>query len=329
MRAAYYERTGPARDVLQVGELPTPEPGTGEVRVRLAWSGVNPSDVKARAGVRSSELPFARIVPHSDGAGTIDAVGDDVDPGRVGEPVWVWNAAWGRPHGTAAQYVVLPQAQAVRLPDGVSPETGACLGIPALTAYHAVHCHGGVAGATILVAGGAGSVGHSAIEIARAAGAGRIISTVSSPEKAAIAGAAGADATIDYRTADAAARIAELTDGAGVDRIIELALASNIGLDLQAIRRGGLIVVYGSDALEAPIPFFPAILGHVQLQFFIVYSLDEPERAAAIAGVTALLEQGALQPRVAGTLPLDRVAEAHELVEGGTAIGNVLLRINS
>lgn len=329
MRAAYYERTGPARDVLRVGEVPTPEPGAGEVRVRLACSGVNPSDVKARAGVRSSELPFERIIPHSDGAGEIDAVGDGVDPARIGERVWVWNAAWGRAHGTAAEYVALPQAQAVRLPDAVDPATGACLGIPALTAFHAVHCNGGVEGATLLVAGGAGAVGHGAIEIARAAGAGRILSTVSSPEKAAIAAAAGADVTIDYRTEDTAARIAALTDDAGVDRIIEPALASNIALDLQAIRRGGLVVVYGSDALEAAIPFFPAILAHVRLQFFIVYTLAEPDRAAAIAGVTALLEQGALQPRVAATLPLDRVAEAHELVESGEAVGNVILRVDS
>lgn len=329
MRAAYYERAGPAREVLQVGELPTPEPAAGEVRVRLAWSGVNPSDVKARAGARGGVLPFARIVPHSDGAGVVDAVGDGVDPGRIGEPVWLWNAAWGRPHGTAAEYIVLPQAQAVRLPDAVSAETGACLGIPALTAYHAVHCRGGVEGATVLVAGGAGAVGHSAIQIARAAGAAGVVATVSTPEKAAIAEAAGAHATVDYRGDDAAERIAALTGAAGVDRIIELALASNVDLDLRAIRRGGLIVAYGSDAAEMTIPFYPAILANVQLQFFIVYNLAEADRAAAISGVTALLAQGALQPRVAETLSLERVVEAHELVESGRAVGNVLLRIDA
>lgn len=325
MRAAYYERTGPAREVLQVDELPTPEPGLGEVRVRLACSGVNPSDVKTRSGARSTELPFDRIVPHSDGAGTIDAVGDGVDRARVGERVWVWNAAWGRPYGTAAEYVVLPQSQAVRLPDGVSLETGACLGIPALTAYHAVHCHGGVRGAKVLVAGGAGAVPHSAIQVARAAGARRVISTVGSSEKRTVAEAAGADLTIDYRAEDVGARLAELTGDDGVDRIIESTLATNIRLDLQAIRRGGLIVAYGSDGPEITIPFFPAILGNVQLQFFIVYHLPEPDRQAAIAGVTALLEQHLLQPRIGETFPLDRIAEAHERVEQGDTGGNVLV----
>ena len=326
MRAAYYERTGPAREVLQIGELPTPEPAPGEVRVRLACSGVNPSDVKTRGGLRSGDLPFPRIVPHSDGAGEIEAVGEGVDAGRVGERVWTWNAAWGRALGTAAEYVVLPQEQAVRLPDDVSFEAGACLGIPALTAWHAVHCHGGVRGQTVLVAGGAGAVGHSAIQIARAAGAGLILATVSSPEKAAIAAEGGADETIDYRRDDAAARIGALTDGEGVDRVIEVSLAANIGLDLQAVRRDGLVVAYGSDAPEVTIPFFPAIVNNVGFQFFIVYNLARADRDSGLAGVTALLERGALAPRVAETLPLERAAEAHELVERGAAPGNVLLR---
>ncbi|MFW5970027.1 MAG: NADPH:quinone reductase, partial [Halofilum sp. (in: g-proteobacteria)] len=225
MRAACYEKTGPAADVFRVEEVPLPEPGPGEVRVAVAFSGVNPSDVKTRSGARGGEPPFPRIVPHSDGSGTVDAVGEGVDSGRVGERVWLWNAAWGRPHGTAAEYLVLPAEQAVPLPDGVALETGACLGIPALTAYHAVHCHGGVAGQRVLIAGGAGAVGHSAIQIARAAGAAEIIATVSSGEKASIATAAGADTTIDYRREDVAARIGALTGGTGVDRVIEVALA--------------------------------------------------------------------------------------------------------
>ena len=179
MLAAFYTRTGPAREVLNVGEIETPEAGPGEVRVRLATSGVNPSDVKTRGGVRSRDLPFPRIVPHSDGAGVIDQVGDGVPPGRLGERVWVWNAAWGRPCGTAAQFVVLPAQQAVPLPANTGFEAGACLGIPALTAYHAVHCNGGVAGKTVLVAGGAGAVGHYAIQFAKIAGARLVITTVS------------------------------------------------------------------------------------------------------------------------------------------------------
>ena len=157
MRAAFYERTGPAGDVLTVGEFPTPVPGPGEVRVRVAWSGVNPSEVKARAGARTRSLPFPRIIPHSDGAGVIDLVGEDVPASRSGERVWVWNAAWMRPAGTAAQYVVLPSEQAVLLPESTELAVGACLGIPALTAYHAVTCDGGVAGRQVLGAGGAGA----------------------------------------------------------------------------------------------------------------------------------------------------------------------------
>ena len=329
MRAACYERTGPAADVFRVEDVLVPAPGRGEVRVAVAFSGVNPSDVKTRAGARGGDLPFARIVPHSDGSGTVEAVGEGVDSGRVGERVWLWNAAWGRPYGTAADYVVLPAEQAVPLPDGASLETGACLGIPALTAYHAVHCHGGVEGQRMLIAGGAGAVGHSAIQIARVAGAAQIIASVSSEDKASIATAAGADTTIDYRREDVAARIGALTGGTGVDRVIEVALASNIGIDLQAVRRDGLIVAYGSDGPEVTIPFFPAILDNLQLQFFIVYNLDQTARRRAIDGVNRLLEQHVLQPRIGEILSLEDVAVAHQRVESGAASGNVLLRVGS
>ena len=170
MRAAYYERVGPAREVLTVGELPTPVPGPGEVRVRVHFSGVNPSDVKTRNGMRGGALPFPRIVPHSDGAGFIDAVGMGVDEARIGERVWLWNAGWKRANGTAAEYVTLPQEQAVELPAHIDLAAGACLGIPALTAYHAVACGGGVTDKTVLVAGGAGAVGHYAVQLAKSRG---------------------------------------------------------------------------------------------------------------------------------------------------------------
>lgn len=327
MLAAFYTRTGPARDVLNVGEIETPVAGTGEVRVKLACSGVNPSDVKSRGGVRSRELPFPRIVPHSDGAGVIDAVGAGVPPQRVGERVWVWNAAWGRPMGTAAQYVVLPAAQAVPLPAATGFDAGACLGIPALTAWHAVHCNGGVDGRTVLVAGGAGAVGNYAVQFARLDGAARIIATVSSDEKAALARAAGADVTINYRSEDVSQRCLELTAGAGVDRIVELDLAANLKIDLAAIRKDGEITVYGSGAPEIAVPFFPSILKNVRLQFFIVYNLAEADRARAVSGVTALLAAGKLQHNIASRLPLSRIAEAHELVESGRSTGNVVLDV--
>src|SRR5918993_3703342 len=181
MRAAWYERTGPAHEVLQVGEMPDPEPGPGEIRVRIHASGVNPSDWKTRSGSRPMAGP--RVIPYSDGAGVIDRVGPSVPEGRLGERVWVWNAQWKRPFGTAAEFTVLPAEQAVRLPETTSFDEGACLGIPALTAHRAVTIDGPVEGQTVLVAGGAGAVGHYAIQFARLLGAATVIATVSSPEK--------------------------------------------------------------------------------------------------------------------------------------------------
>jgi len=327
MQAAFYERTGPAAEVLQLGELPEPVPGPGELRVRLRWSGVNPSDVKSRAGLRNPAMPFPRVVPHSDGMGHVDAVGPGVDPARLGERVWVWNAAWGRPMGTAAQYVVLPAAQAVALPEGTPDEAGACLGIPALTALHAVLCHGGVEGRSVLVAGGAGAVGHYAVQFARLLGARQVIATVSSAEKAAIARAAGADVTVDYKTEDVPAAVRAATGGAGVDRIVEVDLAANTAIDLEALRPGGDIVVYGSGATPMPLPFFPLIVKNISLHFFIVYNLSPDDRRHAETTLTTLLQRGVLQHRIDQRLPLSRVVEAHQRVESGRAVGNVVVEL--
>ncbi len=328
MRAAFYERTGPAREVLQLAELPDPVPGAGELRVRLQWSGVNPSDVKSRAGLRSSVLAFPRIVPHSDGMGVVDAVGAGVDAARIGQRVWVWNAAWGRAFGTAAQAVVLPQAQAVPLPAGTPGEAGACLGIPALTALHALLLDGGVAGQTVLVAGGAGAVGHYALQFARKLGAAQVLATVSSAEKAALARAAGADGVIDYKTEDVAERVREATKGRGVDRIVEVDVAANAALDLQLVRPGGLWAVYGSGAPQFTLPFFPLITKNIGLRFFIVYNLDEADRARATTLLAAMLERGELIHQIAARLPLSEIAQAHEMVEQGRALGNVVLAID-
>jgi len=325
MRAISYEQTGAARDVLRLQEVQTPEPGPGEVRVRIAWSGVNPSDVKQRAGRRTRTLAYPRIIPHSDGAGVIDRVGPGVDPARINERVWVWNAAWKRADGTAAEQVVLPSGQAVALPDGVSLEAGACLGIPALTAYHAVSVNGGVAGREVLVAGGAGAVSHYAIQIARLCGASRIIATVSSDAKAAAAKQAGADVIINYRDENVAARIAELTHGRGVDRLIEVDGATNIDLDLELLGQDSDLVVYGSSAEAMTLPFFPAILKNLRMQFFIVYALNAEARTRAIAGLSGLLKGATLHHPIAARFPLERTADAHELVESGLAIGNVII----
>lgn len=327
MQAAYYESLGPARDVLRVGELPDPQPAAGEVRVRVEWSGVNPSDVKSRMGLRSKAMPFPRVIPHSDGAGVVDAVGHGVPKERIGQRVWLWNAAWGRPHGTACGLVCLPQEQAVPLPDGVAGEAGACLGIPALTALHAVLMDGGVAGKTVLVAGGAGAVGHYAVQMASQLGAARVIATVSTPEKARIARDAGADEVVFYRTEPVAERVQQLTGGTGADRIIELDIAANATADLQALRPGGECVVYGSGAGTFELPFFPLIARNLQLKFFIVYHLAPADRAKAVATLARLLARGALQHNIATRMPLADVAAAHELVEGGRAVGNVVLRV--
>lgn len=328
MRAATYTRTGSAREVLALEEIETPSAGPGEVRVKLSWSGVNPSDVKTRAGVRSATLPFPRIVPHSDGAGVIDQVGEGIDPERIGQRVWIWNAAWGRPEGSAAQFVTLPARQAVPLPDNIPDDVGACLGIPALTAWHAVHVDGGVANKRVLVAGGAGAVGNYAVQMARLAGATQVIATVSSDEKAALAKAAGADAIINYKTQDLVPAVLNLTGGQGVDRIIEVDLGANAARDIAMLKAEGDIVAYGSGMPEIAVPFFPSIVKNIRLRFFIVYNLSPSDRATALAGLTALLEDGALMHNIAARLPLERIAEAHELVESGKVVGNVVLSID-
>lgn len=325
MRAACYSRTGPASDVLSIAARPQPEPGAGEVRVRVAWSGVNPSDVKSRAGTRSKDLPFPEVIPHSDGAGIIDAVGEGVSRERLGERVWIWNGAWGRALGTAAEWIVVPAAQAVRLPDAVPLEVGANLGIPALTALHALTVDGGVRGARVLIAGGAGAVGHYAVQMARLLGAEQVIATVSSEEKAALALAAGAHATIDYRRESVGERVRGLTDGHGVDRIVEVDFAANAALDFEAIAPEGRIVVYGSGAPEIAVPFVPAILKNVRVNFFIVYHLTPADRTLAIERLTAWLAAGGLQHNIALRLPLERIVQAHEAVESGRIVGNVVL----
>jgi NADPH:quinone reductase-like Zn-dependent oxidoreductase len=323
MRAAWYERTGPAKDVLVVGEMPTPSPGAGEVLVRLATSGVNPSDWKTRGGSRPMAGP--RVIPHSDGAGTIEAVGAGVDAARIGQRVWIWNGQWKRPLGTAAEYIALPAAQAAPLPEGTSFEAGACLGIPALTAWRAVQTDGGVGGQSVLVAGGAGAVGHYAIQMAKLLGATQVIATVSSAAKAAHARAAGADAVIDYRAEDVAARVKELTGGRGVDRVVEVDLAGNAALLPQVVAQDGMCVCYGSIKAEMSLSFGPMILSGAAIRFFIVYELSAAARAQGVAQVNAWLKAGALQHAIGKVMKLDEIVAAHEAVEGGAVMGNVVL----
>ena len=323
MRAAWYERTGSARDVLQIGTLPDPEPGFGEVRVRVHSSGVNPSDWKSRSGSRPMVAP--RIIPHSDGAGTIDCVGPGGDVGRVGERVWLWNGQWKRPYGTAAQYIVLPGDQAVRLPDNVTFDEGACLGVPALTAYRAVTVDGSPKDQTVLVAGGAGSVGQYAIQIAKLLGAAKVIATVSSLEKAEYARAAGADLIIDYKAELVQDRVMEVTAGRGVDRVVEVDIAGNAHLLPQIIARNGLCVAYGSNLPVVSFEFLPMIASGGAVRFFIVYELPPEARQLGIFDLTRWMEQGQIKHAVASQDPLGDIVAAHEAVERGT-IGNVVVQ---
>jgi NADPH2:quinone reductase len=325
MRAAYYTQNGPANAVLKLGEVEMPRPGPGEVRVKLATSGVNPSDVKARSGA-TRKIAYPRVIPHSDGAGEIDMVGDGVSATRIGERVWVWNAQWLRPFGTCAEYVALPSAQAVRLPANTSFEVGACLGIPAMTAYHAVAVVRAAPGVTLLVAGGAGAVGHYAVQFAKAAGA-TVIATISSPEKAQAARAAGADHTIDYRRDDVGERVMALTAKKGVDAIIEVDFAANAKLAPAVLRERGTIVIYGTGAPQSGIPGMFFLRNAIALKFIYVYELNAVERAAALGAITRALAAGSLTTLFGQTFPLADVAGAHEAVEQGKILGNVVIDI--
>lgn len=327
MRAAFYEMLGPARDVLQLGDMPDPQPGAGEVRVRMATSGVNPSDVKMRLGTGSASNQYPRIIPHSDGAGVIDLVGDGVSKSRLGKRVWLWNARWNRAFGTAAEFITLPTEQAIDLPDNIDFTAGACLGIPALTAWQAVETDGGVeSGQWVLVNGGAGAVGHYAVQMAALKGA-RVIATVSSQKKADHAKIAGAEIIIDRKKDDIVASIKSVTRGKGVARAIEVDFSGNIGWLPLVMADYGLITIYGSSQREAPISFGPSILANIGYRFFIVYSQPQALRERALKNLTNMLGAGFLKHSIAATLPLDKIVMAHEMVEQGSVIGNVVINL--
>ncbi len=339
MRAVSYTATGPS-SVLDVVERDLPEPGPGEVRVRLVRAGVNPTDWKFRAGGMPGGMPFPEVVPGQDGAGVVDAVGEGVTRHAVGDRVWLVLAQHGRPVGTAAEFTVQPVERVVPLPDAASYDAGACVGVPAVTAHRALTASedgpsrlgpGALEGVTVLVAGGAGAVGNAAIQLARWSGA-TVVTTVSSPEKAALARAAGADHVIDYRTDDAAARILEVAPG-GVDIAVEVAPAQNVALDLEVVRPHGLVSIYANNGGdELTMPLRAAFGKNLRFQFLILYTLHAHLVAAATEDVTAALEAGALRVGEQAGLPLHHfalreAAAAHDAVEGG-AVGKVLLDID-
>jgi len=323
VRAAAYSRRGPAERVLRVLDLPDPRPGRGEVRVRIACSAVNPSDIRARRYARGP-LPFPLIVPHQDGAGTIDAVGPSVPRARLGERVWVYNACYGRPFGTAAEWVVLPSFQARPLPEQVPFELGASLGVPALTAHRCLFADGSVRGRSVLVAGGAGAVGHFAVELARWGGA-RVAATASSERKRRLARAAGAELAVDYRAADAAERLRAFAPR-GFDRIIEVDLRSNLALDLAVAAPHAVIAVYATGPLAAgrprgrPLPRAAVermMLANLAIRLVWVYGIPDGARRRALADIAACLRQGALSRLPERRFPLERIADAHLAVERG------------
>lgn len=330
MKAAWYERKGPAREVLQLGERPTPEPAPGEVRVRVHRSAVNPSDTKQRGGLRGNVvMPFPYVIPHQDGAGVIDAVGAGVDAARIGERVWVYEATLGRFNGTAAQWTVVPAHKAVPLPAGADFDAGACMGIPAMTAHRCVTADGPVAGKVVLVQGGAGAVGYYAVQIARLEGA-TVIATVSRSEQAERAREAGAHHVIDRKTEDVAARVRAITGAdAGLDRVVEVAFGQNLATDVALLKAGGVIASYASDAVPEPaIPFWPMLQKDLTARFVLVYAMSREAHDDAARWITDALARGALKHQVFRTFALDEIAAAHEATEAMANVGKVLLAVD-
>jgi NADPH:quinone reductase len=323
MKAALYDRHGTARDVLRVEEIDRPEPGPGEVRVKVEVSGINPTDWKSRSGATARPIDGFQI-PHHDGAGVIDAVGEGVDPARIGQRVWLWLAAGSRRWGTAAEWTVIPEWMAVPLPQGASAELGASLGVPAVTAHRCLFADGPIEGKTVLVAGGAGAVGHFAIELAKHAGA-RVITTVSGPQKAELAEKAGADLVVNYREPDAADQISTFAGAGGVDHVVEVALGANLQLDLAVIARpDARIVCYAAEATNPAMPVRACMNANVIVRFVLLYGLPQEALERAAKDITAALADGALTELPTTKFPLDEIAAAQDAVEAGS-VGKVLV----
>jgi NADPH:quinone reductase len=330
MKAIGYSVFGTARDVLKSIDIPMPTPASGQVLVRLMRSGVNPSDVKARAGTRPgiTKPAFETVIPHSDGSGIIEAVGDGIDPNRIGERVWIWNGQWQRAYGTAADYIALDSEQAVTMPDEMSFDAGATLGIPGLTAAHCVFGGGEIAGQTLLISGGAGAVAHNAVQLAKWGGA-KIIATAA-PEGFDRVRAAGADAVFDYSSPDLATQINEATQGKGVDRAVEVEFGRNADLLGRVVKTNGTIAAYGSALDMSPSFSFGAYLFRaITLDIVLIYCLPWEQRKFAIAHLHQAFTDGALKPDIHARFALSDCRAAHAAVEAGKRSGAVLLQINT
>jgi NADPH:quinone reductase-like Zn-dependent oxidoreductase len=326
MRAVEYRSRGPADEVLALVDIPRPDPGPGEVRVQVMMSAVNPSDTKSRTPrPGDSDMPFPAVTPHQDGSGIIDAVGSGVDPVRVGQRVWLYMAQRGRPRGTAADYTVVPSERAVPLPEAASFADGACLGIPAMTAHYCLLADGPVADKTVLVQGAAGAVGFYAVQIAKWAGAKRVIATVSRPEQAEQARIAGADVIVDRTAGDTAAAIGAAAPE-GIDRIVEVAFGANQAIDLAVLARNGVIASYASDADTRPtIDFRALMVKDAVLRFVLIYEAPQAARDAAARDINAMIEAGVMRHQIADIAPLSAVVSAHQRMESGKIVGKLLL----
>lgn len=326
MIAAWYERQGAARHVLVVGEVADPQPGPGEVRLEVVFSGINPGDIKKREDAFGYGMPSPRVIPHSDGAGTIDRVGAGVDAARLGQRVWCYGAQSYRPYGTAAQYVVVPQAQAVALPDAVSFAQGACLGIPGITAHRAVHCAGSLKGRRVLVQGAAGAVGTLAVVLARQAGAQVVASVRSAPAAVAVA-AAGANQVVRLDE-DTPADVVQLLGAGSVHHVVEVDLAANIALDEQLLAVGGSIGAYASGSATPQIPFWLLLFKNITLHFLGSDDFLPAAKAQAALALNAALQSGWTGYADLHSFALADIAAAHERVASG-APGRTLLQIDA
>ncbi|MFE4455905.1 NADPH:quinone reductase [Nocardia tengchongensis] len=327
MRAAWYDRTGPAEEVLEVGELPAPEPGPGQVRVQLAHSGITPSDAERRAGSGPHSIRFQRVIPGDDGAGTIDRVGPGVPTSRIGRRVWVHSASHSSRFGTCAEYVVLPDNQATDLPEGVPTEVGACLGAPALTAHRSLFADGPIAGLTVLVTGSGRPVAHYTIQMAKHAGA-LVIATADTPEQRSAALTAGADLVVDQGHEDTVERILDRAP-LGIDRVVDIALDLNLPLTSRVVGPGATIAGYSATAATGPIlPFRTLLHSGVTIRAVMLHTMPTFARDRATADVTTLLERQILTHPIAAIYQIDQIRQAHLDVESGQPIGNILIAHN-
>lgn len=324
MRAAWYERQGAAKDVLTIGEMPDPVPSAGEVRIRVAASGINPGDTKKLSDVFGLGMPFPRVIPHSDGAGTVDAVGAGVSEDLVGKRVWCFGAQSYRPFGTAAELTVVPAERAVPLPENVSFEEGACLGIPGITAHRAVHVAGPVSGKTVLVQGAGGAVGLCAVQLARYAGA-HVIGTVRSAAEQETARSAGAHEVL-LNDADLVANVRAIVPD-GLDHVVEVAFAANIERDVELLKLGGSLATYATNDAKAGIPFWPMVFKNIQVNFLGSDDFPIAAKLAAAKDINGALMAGWSGFTISERLPLEEIARAHELVDHPVRPGRVVLLV--